>query len=323
MIKKERLTLAHLSDPHIFSLKGVRVRELLNKRIFGLLSWRLNPSKRHRSEILAALLQDLDAGKPDHIVITGDLTHLGLPVDFEKAQHFLRSLGPPERVTVIPGNHDAYVATAWQRTFSLWKDYMASDAEWLDANGQTNPPMGFPILRIRGRAALIGVSTARPSSPVLAVGTVGNLQLQKLEMILQETGQQGLCRVVLIHHPPVSGLVRWRKRLTDAPAFRAVLNRAGAELVLHGHLHRSSFEELNTARGRIPAIGVPSASTLGRRPGRRARYHVYHLNQSDQGWEILLSVRAFSVKEEIFIAESERRLTLSPTVTPPGQSSTP
>jgi 3',5'-cyclic AMP phosphodiesterase CpdA len=286
------------------------VWELLNKRLYGYLSWRFHRRSEHRSKVLNALLQDLQRTKPDHIVITGDLTHLGLPSEFQKASQLLRSMGSPSQVTVIPGNHDAYVATVWNRTFALWEGYMLSDGMQLAGGTGANLRTVFPSLRIRGRIALIGVSSALPTVPFLAIGSVGHAQLQKLEQILAETGRQRLFRVVLIHHPPLLDTVGWRKRLTDGAAFRSVLGRHGTELVLHGHVHRSSVSQLETNAGSAPAIGVPSASAIGRKPDRRARYHVYRLAENVGGWDVSISVRVYSPEEDCLLSESESRLTL-------------
>jgi len=310
MTEKKSFTLAHLSDPHMCSPQGLSAHALMNKRILGYLSWRLYRRTEHRKEVLAGLLSDLQAIKLDHIVITGDLTHLGTPSDFFRAKQFLQSLGPPSQVTVVPGNHDAYVAVDWKHTFALWREYMASDATAQSAAKNTDSRIHFPILRIRGQIALIGVSTACPSAPLFATGRVGHIQLQKLENILTETGRQGLLRVVVIHHPPVSGVVRWRKRLTDSHAFRKVLKRCGAEMVLHGHVHRSSFTQLQTPEGNAPVICVSSASALGRNPKRRARFHIYHFNQTEQQWKVGLTVHRYSDKKKHFVAESERQFIL-------------
>ena len=106
MTRRNIFTLAHLSDPHMCSLKDLRAHELMNKRILGYLSWRLHRNAVHRDDVLTAMVQDLHALNPDHIVVTGDLTHLGTAGQFQMAQQFLHNLGPPTAVTVIPGNHD-------------------------------------------------------------------------------------------------------------------------------------------------------------------------------------------------------------------------
>jgi 3',5'-cyclic AMP phosphodiesterase CpdA len=312
----EVFRLAHLSDPHLISSSGVRVRDLLNKRVYGYLSWHLRRHAEHRDEVLAALREDMQAAKPDHVVLTGDLTHLGLPGEFLEARELLRSLGPPSKVMVVPGNHDAYVATDWERTFHLWADYMASDADQ-DAPkaGKEDPRNAFPTLRVRGAIALIGVSTAYPTPPFLAIGSIGKVQLEKLENILAETRRRRLVRVVLIHHPPVPGAVRWRNRLTDQEAFRALLARHGAELILHGHTHRTCIGHLETPWGRVSAIGVPSASALGRTARRRARYHLFRLMRSAGALEMLFTVRVYSPTERRFVEEGEQRV---PLPLPPG-----
>src|SRR5262249_61279914 len=60
-------------------------------------------------------------------------------------------------------------------------------------------------------------------------------------------GREGLFRVVLIHHPPVSRLPQHFKRLIDAAPLRRVIAAHGAELVLHGHAHVHLRSEEHTS----------------------------------------------------------------------------
>ena len=108
------LTFAQLSDPHLSSPAPVRATDLLGKRALGYLSWRLARRHRHLAEVLAALVQDLRAAQADHVVVTGDLTHLGLPHEFEQARRWLDALGPAPALSVVPGNHDAYARSEWR-----------------------------------------------------------------------------------------------------------------------------------------------------------------------------------------------------------------
>jgi 3',5'-cyclic AMP phosphodiesterase CpdA len=290
--------IAHLSDFHLGLPDPVGVRALLNKRVLGYIMWRLRRRAEHRPEVLTALVSDVRDSRPDHIVVTGDLTHLGLAAEFLRVRRWLSALGPPTEVTVIPGNHDAYVRDAWGGPVAQWADYMVSD-------GLSSPdpmvPLGlFPTVRIRGPFAVIGVCTARPSLPFLAVGTIGRAQLARVEKVLETTGRRDLYRIVLIHHPPVPGAVTWHRRLTDSAAFRTVLARQGAELVLHGHAHRTSMHQLSTPGGGVPVIGVPSASTLGRTVERGSRYHLYHVRRDERGWNLRIAVRAYPFKEKAY-----------------------
>jgi 3',5'-cyclic AMP phosphodiesterase CpdA len=307
MNSNEPFTLAHLTDPHLAELHGIRLKDLFNKRFFGYLKWRLKRGAGHRGEVLAGLIDDVRACRPDHIAVTGDLTHLGLPAEYLKARELLGALGAPSEVTVIPGNHDAYIAAALEHGLSHWAEYIRSDQQELVAGEPFVFDRYFPSLRVRGSVALIGVSTARPCSTFLAVGRIGQAQRQRLQEMLIETGRQGLFRVILIHHPPVNGVVSWRKRLTDAEAFRVMVRQRGAELILHGHAHRLSQARLKTPCGYAPVIGISSASAAAGHSKRQARYHLYHLSQTVHGWQVHVSVRSF-VDRKGFITQDKFRL---------------
>jgi 3',5'-cyclic AMP phosphodiesterase CpdA len=296
------LTFAQLSDPHLSSLEGVRWRELANKRLLGYLSWRRRRRAEHRVEVLDALRRDLQRVRPGHLVITGDLTHIALPDEFLQARRWLDALGRPHDVTVVPGNHDAYVAVPWAQGLSRWEPYLASDATHGDCQADAAEAV-FPSLRVRGPVAFIGLSSACPSAPLLATGRLGGSQLQRLETLLEQTGRERLFRVVLLHHPPVPGEEKWRKRLTDAAQLCAVIARQGAELVLHGHRHRSVQSRIEIPGTQVPVFGIPSASSIGHRTGRMAQYHIYTVRQSSAAWELELQVRGYSGDAGEFIAE--------------------
>jgi hypothetical protein len=104
-------------------------------------------------------------------------------------------------------------------------------------------------------------------------------------------------------------VVSWRKRLIDAEVFQKTLQSCGAELILHGHSHHQSRTYLETSAGRIPVIGVPSASAAGENPKRRARYHLYHLSREADGWDVQVSVRSYLNKDKGFGTEDEYHLT--------------
>jgi len=287
---------AHISDPHLSTLEGVSGRDLLNKRLLGYFSWLSHRREEHRTEVLAALVSDLKRCHPQHTVITGDLTHLGLPAEFQQVAGWLASLGPPEQFTVIPGNHEAYVRTPWEETFARWLPYLDSDTPATAAAGL------FPSLRLREQIAFIGLSSASPSVPLLATGNLGKAQLQTLDRMLAETGARQLFRVLLIHHPPLAETLGWRKRLTDSRALRSILQRQGVELVLHGHAHRTTQGWIDTVTDRAPVIGVPSASAIGHKPGRRARYNLCRVSRTASGWTLRIEARSYDPKHDCFVS---------------------
>lgn len=298
---------AQISDPHLSSLEGVSARDLLSKRALGYLSWRHRRRFEHRPEVLAALGRDLAQFALDQLLVTGDLTHVGLPMEFRQALDWLRQLGDPTAVAVIPGNHDASVATPWQDTFALWRDYMASDAPAGLADSLASL---YPSLRSRGDIAFIGLSTACPKPPFMATGTAGAAQLARLPALLDSAHARGQFRVVYIHHSPLPGKDKWRKRLTDADRVQDIIARHGAELVLNGHGHRAHYDELATTHGSAPVIAVPSASALGLHGGTVASYNCYGVERCDGGWRLAIDSRDYLPASGEFSAGKSRQLTL-------------
>ncbi|GAB6068179.1 metallophosphoesterase [Methylothermus subterraneus] len=288
--------LAHLSDPHLTSPNAAGARELFNKRLLGYLSWQLYRRREHRPEVLKALTQDLKAHNPDHIAITGDLTQLGLRCEYRQAADWLAQLGPPAQVTVVPGNHDRYVAASWQESLGLWEDYLKSDA------GKCL----FPLRRERGPVVLLGIDSAPPTAPFLATGSVGQEQLKRLAERLEL--ELGRCRILLIHHPPHPDAVKPRKRLTDQAELGKLLARTGCGLILHGHSHRWQLHWLKGPKAPIPVLGAPSASAWGVRRGSRARYHLCRITQSDGGFQIEVEIRGFCQRVHRFLPEGLFRL---------------
>jgi 3',5'-cyclic AMP phosphodiesterase CpdA len=269
--------LAHLSDPHLAPVPRPRIAELASKRLTGYLNWLRKRRAIHRSDVLAAIVRDLAYARPDHIAVTGDLINIALPAEFENARRWLDALGDPAQVSLVPGNHDAYVAGADALCERHWAPYMAGDVASASAGGDAT----FPFLRIRGPVALVGVSTAVATPPFMATGRLGARQIARMTALLEGAAAQ--FRVVLIHHPPVVPKSHF-KRLVDAAAFRQAIAEAGAELVIHGHDHVRSLAFIDGPRGRVPVIGVPSASAAFGADHDAAGYNLYRIDGRPGGW---------------------------------------
>jgi 3',5'-cyclic AMP phosphodiesterase CpdA len=284
MLLMAAFTLAHLSDPHLPPLPGPRLRELAGKRALGYLNWTRNRNNVHKRDVLDALVSDLLKQVPDHIAVTGDLVNLALEAEFAPSLTWLQSVGAPDHVTVIPGNHDAYVRATQRRFAEVWSDYLDSD------DGTAGGP-AFPSLRRRGPLALIGVSSAVPTPPLMATGRLGRAQLEALERLLTQLKGEQAFRVLLIHHP-LRSHSRF-KRLTDASDLLAVVRRHGVELILHGHDHVHSTMWVDGPNGAIPVVGVPSASAVahGRYPA--AAYNLFSIARDDDAWHCEQLVRGF------------------------------
>lgn len=254
---------AHISDLHLPPLPAVALRELVNKRLLGWLSWQRKRKHRHRAEVIAALERVLDEQRPDHICMTGDVTNLGLPREFDAAGAWLERRAAPDAVSFVPGNHDAYVdasIAAMNKGFRRWL------------------PDRFPSVTRRGGATIIGLSSAVATAPFLATGRVGPDQLRSLASILEETASEPGYRILMIHHPPAPGIVGRRKRLTDMDALREVLRARPVDLVLHGHGHRAVRYEIASERGPVPVFGAGAASLSHHETPRTGHFHLFDLD---------------------------------------------
>lgn len=275
--------LAHISDIHLGPLPAVTYRELASKRAIGYVNWQRNRRRFLHEGVIGAMVSGLRAVGADHLAVTGDLVNLALDGEIELAQLWLEALGRPETVSVVPGNHDAYVPGAFDKICHAWGPYMSGDG--------CAPPSDrrdFPYLRVRGQVALIGVSTARATAPFMANGFFREEQAQRLGRILDETARRSLCRVVMIHHPPVRGAVPQHKRLFGIGNFQRVMKGHGAELVLHGHSHLPTLYWLQGKAGQVPVVGVAAAGQGEGSSKPAAQFNLLEISGEQGAWAIRL-----------------------------------
>jgi 3',5'-cyclic AMP phosphodiesterase CpdA len=278
--------LAHISDLHL--ARRPRLAELAGKRGLGFINWHRGRKYIHRIEVLDAVTADLKTIGADHIAVTGDLVNFSLEKEYALARSWLDGLGPGNTVTVVPGNHDAYVASAAGRPTLHWAEYMNGD----DASDR------FPIVRHRASVTLIGLSSAVPTGPFMATGELGDAQISKFAEVLEQT--RGTFRVVLIHHPPESPPNRYLRRLIDGAAFRRVLATHGAELMIHGHDHTRSLIWLDGPQKSIPVMGAPSASArVAHHNENRGGYNVFQIDGSAGAWQCVMIAREYGVDGKI------------------------
>ena len=286
-------TVAHLTDVHLGPVARPRLAELRLKRFMGYINWKRARERLSDMPALGRLVADMRAHKPDHVAVTGDLVNIALPSEFRRAAEWMWTLGEPADVSFTPGNHDAYVRDAMPWLAGAFTPWTQGDAEFAHSEA-------FPFVRVRGDVALIGLSTAAPTGPLMATGRLGARQIEALAAILQETGATDLARVILIHHPPLSRGGGPLRGLTDARAFEAAVARFGAEAILHGHTHKRMTHRLASPAARveggfIPILGAPSASSASADPRQRAAYHLVRVDRAGEFWRVQVRARGLQL----------------------------
>lgn len=264
------LRFLHTSDIHLLRLDGVMPWRYVGKRLTGRLNLALHRGKKHDQALFDRMVEQSAELSLDRFVVTGDLTNLALEAEFELCVEKFEAIPVP--VTVIPGNHDTYTrgSEREQRFEHYMRPYMEGERESGD----------YPFVQRFDDVALIGVSSAVATPPFDATGQCGAKQLARLRRVLHRLGEEGLARVVLVHHPPVDGLSKPKHALIDRSAFAEVIAAAGAELVLHGHEHVRTDTALDGPDGAVPVHGIASGTSKLQKPGRAAAFSVYDVSSS-------------------------------------------
>lgn len=180
---------------------------------------------------------------PTLTAVTGDLTLNGLPREFTAAAAWLARLPEPKLVT--PGNHDTPYWNLILRAlspFARYRRYIGrAEASAVDAPG----------------LAARSLNSARGAQPRLN-WSKGALSMERLRQI--DWGDGGL-KVFACHHPlidlagaPVTGGV-----ICGAEA-ATMLDAAGVELVLTGHVHNPFVLPLPGPEPSCYAIGAGTLS---------------------------------------------------------------
>lgn len=271
------ITLAHISDVHLAPLPRVSPHDLASKRITGWLNWHVKRAREMRRDTLTDLIAHMKAQRPQITAVAGDLVNLALDDEIFRAHDWLRSLGIPENVCVVPGNHDAYVKGALDKALATYGAYMT---------GETLDKEPFPFLRRVSKVAIVGISSAVPTPPFVAAGQVGRGQIERAGKLLKLLGDAGYFRVAMIHHPPYPEYAdNKRKGLWDGAELRAMFAKVGAELVLHGHTHQSTINGIPGPSREIPVIGVAAGSATPGGHDAPGRYNLFNIEQVGTEWK--------------------------------------
>jgi 3',5'-cyclic AMP phosphodiesterase CpdA len=231
------MRLAHVSDVHVLESGG---RYGLDVRFLSL-GRRLDAEGRLRK--LSRAFSAAARNAAHHVVVSGDLTESGTPGQFEALAEALHSAPfPPERITLVPGNHDAYGPPAG----GFGAAWGAALAGPLRPFARTSSAEPGKVVELDGLNLLpVDVSVAQPVTR--SSGELTSDAARALERRLQDTALGKAPAVLVQHHPPFfqgNSAWHWIDGLRGVEMASAMLSRHRHAFVLHGHLHHVSHRAL-------------------------------------------------------------------------------
>jgi hypothetical protein len=234
------MRVMHISDLHFQAdIPLSRFPTLGWRRLLAQAEYRMLGRRDRFLEVASTvkrLLQEAERLKVDHLLVSGDITALALPEEFEEARASLESWSG--RMTILPGNHDRYTPQAardllFERAFGK---ELGSDLPDLCREGY------YPFVKLLGvDAALVALSSARvPLTPGIAAGWVGKKQRGALAAILADRRMKDRAVLVSVHHAPLRRNGRPDRithGLLDGRLVLAISAAGGALGLCHGHIH--------------------------------------------------------------------------------------
>jgi Icc-related predicted phosphoesterase len=186
----------------------------------------------------------------DLLLIAGDLTRSGRPEEAEALANVLRDVGIP--VAAVLGNVD-YDAEQAADIVTVMRD---AGVQMLDRGSVVLDIAGekVAIAGVKGFGGGFGAALAEVSGEpeMRAWVQYAEDEADALEGIL--SSMVGDIRLALLHYAPITDTINGERLERYAFAgnsmLGAAIDRAGADLVLHGHIHRGS------PAGRTPG-GIP------------------------------------------------------------------
>jgi 3',5'-cyclic-AMP phosphodiesterase len=239
--------ILQLSDLHPFADPDAR--------LFGI------PTRELLQDVLAHVEES--GVRPDHVVVTGDLTHDELPETYAAVQELLEPV--LDRLWPLPGNHDDRAALR-----SAFADRISGD-------GADRINFAFAA----GDWLCLGLDTHLPG----AVG--GRIGVDQVEWIREQLDdRRPRAAVLFMHHPPVELGVAWLDRigLEDAHLLRELLaEEPRIRLVCCGHVHHESSNHVAAAEVvTVPSTGLQFSpvSDVARFVTAPPGYRIIELNEA-------------------------------------------
>jgi Icc protein len=236
-------TIAHITDLHIVE-PDYQERPWGERARLHYLSFGRPIEPEERKKRVARALEEVHAAGVDHLLITGDLTEDGKPEQFEVLAELLaESRIASDRITLVPGNHDAY------EDGGAYAEAMAGP---LKAYAPTSEIGSCLALR---DATIVPVSTSFHQSCLRSAGAIAKAEMERLVEIAVDPTLRGKPLIFAQHHQPgrhYLPILQWIDGFTDHRDLSALFERCPHLYVVHGHTHRATNRSVG--RDQTPRI---------------------------------------------------------------------
>lgn len=216
--------------------------------------------------VVGALVDEVNRGDFDVVVISGDITQRARESEFRPAREMLDAMRPPQ--VVVPGNHDV---PPWWRPIDRVLDAGGPFRKYIS---QERMPR-FCSERDGLELAVFGLDSSHGLS--IAGGRIRTEHVDEMVRFFARRGSEAF-QVLTVHHQLTQ--LRVLGPHDVARGARRTLRRAataGVELLLCGHLHMSHVAhiELDVEAGRrlVIASAGTATSSRGRRHHRNINFY--------------------------------------------------
>jgi Icc protein len=222
--------IVHLSDAHVLDPRPSRTRSGWSMRV-RFLSFGRPLDALGRQRKLRRSLQTARRVGANHVVLSGDLTEIGTPGEFETLAELLHDSGiPSDRISLVPGNHDLYTSA------DAWRWALAGP---LAAFARTSADRPGKMLDVGG-ATLMPIDATFHQPVTRSAGVVAPEVLESIERRAADPAFAGRPLVLVQHHPPFVRKTKawhWVDGLMGATRMMHLMETFRHLFVMHGHLH--------------------------------------------------------------------------------------
>ncbi len=169
---------------------------------------------------LTEAISEINALKPDVVILAGDLTENGIKSEFEEAKRFIDQITCPTKIFTM-GNHDAR-----HTGFIIFEELFGKPGGIFDGDSYT----------------IVYVNTARPDRDE---GRISRDQMELIEKAF--TGSREKINILVMHHHliPIPDTGLEKAIVEDAGDVLKAVSNLHTDLVLSGHRHRPWMWNLN------------------------------------------------------------------------------